>query len=107
MIEDSATAFLRALRLRCGDGAPAIRIEELASRSWASAAFCGARHRVVFAIEGAGAGEAADAFLDGMEEAEFDLRGHVLADIALIAAERAEDGERIRISLEALTVADL
>jgi hypothetical protein len=39
-----------------------------------------------------------------MTEAEFDLRGHILADIALIAEERG-DGQ-VRISLEALTVED-
>jgi hypothetical protein len=104
--EDVATAFLRALRASFAGFAGVFRIEELVSRTWASVTFSGARHRVSFTIEGPGAGTAADAFVSCIGETQFDLRDHILADLSLAGDERSEDAERVRISLEALTVED-
>ena len=104
VIEDAATAFLRGLCAHFVGFGGTFRIDELSSRSWASVTFSGARHQVAFTLSGAGAGAAADAFLEGMAEAEFDLRGHILADIALSGEERDADGERVQLRLEALTV---
>lgn len=106
VIEDAATEFLRALCFHFVHFEGAFRVDELSSRSWASVTFSGARHRVAFSLEGVGAGAAADAFLNGMEEADFDLRGHILADIALLAEERDASGERVQLRVEALTVED-
>ena len=102
-MNDATTAFLRSI---CATFATfRMTIEEIRSRSWASATFAGARHELTFRIEGEGAGAAADRFLENLEAAEFELRGHILADIALVAEERI-DGGWVRISLEALTVED-
>jgi hypothetical protein len=79
-----------------------LAIESLASRSWASVTFSGARHRLVLRFEGEDAAAAADAFLDGLGEREVVLRGHILADIALVTDER-ERG-MARLTVEALTV---
>lgn len=76
--------------------------EVLASRPWASITFSGERHRLTLRIGGDGAAAAADAFLDGLAEREFELRGHILADIAVVADMREDDGTRL--TLEALTV---
>ena len=103
-LNDATTAFLRAVRVTFGSFA--LTVEEIRSRSWASATFTGARHELSFRIEGEGAGAAADTFLATLSAAEFDLRGHILADIALVAEERSESGGRVRISLEALSVED-
>lgn len=105
---DATTAFLRALRNRFADFR-AIAFEEVRSRSWASATFTGARHTVAFRLDGPGAEWAADAFLADLDTAEFRLRGHILADIALVSDERTKGagGEpNVRIRLEALTVED-
>ena len=106
MIEDAATALLRALCASFASFEGAFRVDELSSRAWASVTFSGARHRVAFSLEGAGAGAAADAFLDRLEETEFDLRGHILADIALVRADRSAAGDKVKVTLEALTVED-
>jgi hypothetical protein len=103
-LNDATTAFLRAIRMNFVNFEMAI--EEIRSRSWASATFAGARHELSFRIEGEGAGAAADAFLAHLEAAEFDLRGHILADIALVSDERRDGEDAARISLEALTVED-
>jgi hypothetical protein len=82
--------------------AGAIAIEAPVSRRWASVTFSGERHRLRVYLGGAGAAAAADAFLDGLDEREFALRGHILADIALVGDER--EGDAVRLTLEALTV---
>jgi hypothetical protein len=102
-VTDSATALLRAIRDVVGEAAGFI-LEELSSRSWASVTFSGARHEIAFRLEGDGAGEAAARFLCGLGTAELSLRGHILADIAMVAEERRPDCASIR--LEALTVED-
>lgn len=104
--EDAATALLRALCASFASFAGAFRIDELVCRSWASVTFTGARHRIAFSLEGEGAGAAADSFIERMGEAEFDLRGHILADIALVGEERSAAGERVQVRIEALTVED-
>lgn len=103
MINDSTTAFLRAVRMNFMNFDHFV-IEEIRTRSWASATFAGARHELTFRVEGDGAEEVADGFLATLEAAEFTLRGHIMADIAEVSREGLPDG--IRISLEALTVED-
>lgn len=77
-------------------------VEELVSRPWASITFSGERHRLVLRLGGDCAAAAANAFLDGLAEREFQLRGHIVADIAVVGDVR--EGDSVRLSLEALTV---
>jgi len=102
LIEDATTALLRAT-LNFLDF-PAT-VERIRSRSWASITFTGARHELTLRLDGEGADEAADRFCAGVETAEFDLRRHILADIALVGREAAADGG-VRLRIEALTVED-
>ena len=67
---------------------------------WASATFSGARHSFVFHVpHGAGGGQ-----LTEVEERQFDLPGHLLADIGICDLEEEVGGARFTI--EALTVED-
>jgi hypothetical protein len=77
-------------------------VEETRSRRWASVTFQGARHEIAFRVEGDGAEAAAGRFLSGLDARSFELRGHLVADLSLVAAERRPGLARIR--LEALTV---
>ncbi|HEV2867083.1 MAG TPA: hypothetical protein VGX37_11270 [Allosphingosinicella sp.] len=79
-------------------------IEQIVSRRWVSVTFSGHRHSVRLRLEGEGAAAAADALVEGLSEREFDLTGHVVADIALLSDERREDLGEVRLELEALTV---
>jgi hypothetical protein len=103
-MNDATTALLRAL---CGKF-DKFAVEEVTSRDWASGTFAGTRHKLTFRSEGENSEAAAEAFLATLTEAEFDLRGHILADIALVSQMRTSgpDGPLVRISLEALTVED-
>jgi len=98
----SAEELGRALHGHFVHFAGAVAVEEQACRPWASITFSGERHRLLLSLRGAHAAAAADAFLDGLSEREFVLRGHILADIALIGDEREDDA--VRLTLEALTV---
>lgn len=77
-------------------------LEEIRSRRWASVTFQGARHELVFRLEGEGAEEAAGRFLSGLDARNFELRGHLLADVSPVSEERRPGFARIR--LDALTV---
>ncbi len=101
---DSTSQFLRAATATFVNFG--VVVEEIRSRSWASVTFTGARHELTFRVEGEGAAAAADEFLGGVEAREFQLRGHIVADIALVSEERNDSGDWVRISLEALTVED-
>lgn len=102
-LNDATSALLRAVRLNLHSFGGFV-LEEIVSRSWASVTFSGARHELAFRLEGDGAEQAAARFLADLEAAEFELRGHVLADIALLSEERRPG--QVRIRLEALTVED-
>jgi hypothetical protein len=97
-LTDAASALLDALRVNFAG----FVLEEIRSRGWASVTFRGARHELVFRLEGDGAEEAARLFLSGLDARDIPLHGHLLADVALLAEERRPGWARIR--LEALTV---
>lgn len=98
---DAGTALLRAVRVHFVHFAGFV-LEEMSSRRWASVTFQGARHELAFRLEGEGAEAAAGLFLSGLRARDFRLRGHLLADLRLVAEERRPGCARIR--LEALTV---
>lgn len=76
------------------------QVIESSQTAWASATFSGARHRYVLGLP---AGSPADALAD-VAEVEFDLPGHIVADIIL--SERQEHSGIQRVAIEALTVED-
>jgi hypothetical protein len=79
-----------------------VAFEAPRSRPWASITFSGERHVLGLCLRGTDARRAMDAFLDGLGEREFALRGHILIDIA--ARERSDEADCVRLTLEALTV---
>ena len=101
---DAGDQLVRALRAGFAALGAETCIDERTSRDWVSITFSGARHRLKLRLEGDKAGAAADALLADLTETQFDLRGHMLVDLAIIADERNESGARVRLVLEALTV---
>ncbi len=73
-------------------------IPESRERPWASVTFTGARHWVALSVGPARADEIAAMLPDH----EFDLPGHLVADIAVTGTR--VDGDRTVIEIEALTV---
>lgn len=67
---------------------------------WASSSFSGARHCYVIGLR-----DRADLpALAGLDEREFELSGHIVADIALVG--RTWHAQSCHVTIEALTVED-
>lgn len=96
---DAGTLLRRALEADAMRAGCAVTVASIDWTRWSSATFTGARHEMVLA---AAESAALDQWLAALPEAEFDLRGHVLADITLINVRRAD--VRTVVVVEALTV---
>ena len=83
---------------------PFAQIDRAASRPWASALFQGRRHIVALRIAGIDAATQRARFVDGLEEAEWTLAGHFVADIS-VDESRSIPGEEW-MELSALTIED-
>ncbi len=102
-LTEAGAELRRALRACFVELGAAVAFEAAASRPWASITFSGERHRLTLCLPGPGAAAAVEMFLDGLEERDFALKDHVLADIEATGVERDADGQ-VRLTLEALTV---
>lgn len=100
-----ASALLRALLERAGADRNRILLTDWKSIDWQSLTFIGERHRIRLRIIGAGGADLARQLTDGIEEAEFPIPGHFVADIAVTGEPRPDDGG-FTIQMEALTIAD-
>lgn len=95
---DAATLLARALTLGAEAAGCPIRIAASDWQRWASATFRGARHTLT--IEAAPS-LALDAWLAGLPETEFTLRGNLVADLTV---ERVVRAEQVTVEIEALTL---
>lgn len=82
----------------------AVAVDVLASRPWASITFSGERHHLRVSFDGPGAVGAAADLLQRLDALEVAIPGLLLADLALLAESRRDDGRRARLDLEALTI---
>ena len=98
---DPLPRLLSQLIKRAGDPAT---IERATSRPWASALFQGRRHVIAMKIAGVDAKERRQRFAAGLEDAEWILPKHFVADIIIDGGRSAPDYEWVEIS--ALTIED-
>lgn len=96
---DAHTLLGRALLAEAvAAGCPATLLRSDWKR-WASATFTGARHQLVLSVP---AGTSLERWIAALPDAEFTLRGHLVAD--LVIGEVRREGDLAELSLEALTV---
>jgi hypothetical protein len=101
----AASALLRALIGRAGVARDRILLTELQSTDWRSLTFTGERHQIHLRVPGPDAREIVDRMCRNLENAEFSIPGHFVADIAILGTPtRALDGS-ISLTVEALTIA--
>src|SRR3546814_5062656 len=81
---DPLPRLLAQLSARAGGE---VMVERAASRPWASALFQGRRHVIALTLAGPDAAERRAAFAEGIEEAEWSLSGHFVADIGIDRSE--------------------
>ena len=79
-------------------------VEHATSRPWASALFQGRHHVITLCLTGPDASERRAIFAEGLEEAEWTLANHFVADICIDESRSSAAAERIELS--ALTIED-
>jgi hypothetical protein len=100
----AAAALLRALIARTGVDRDRILLSEAHSTDWQSLTFTGEQHRLVLNLVGPDAESALLRLTEGLEDAEFSLPGHIVADIR--AESRPLDDRSVTVAVEALTIAE-
>lgn len=102
----AASGLLRALLERIGSQSDRILLSEVQSVDWQSLTFTGETHLMRLRVPGPDAELLVGRLTHGIEDAEFSIPGHLVADIAVAGAlNRALDGS-ITLEIEALTVAE-
>jgi hypothetical protein len=100
----AAAGLLRSLLRRCGVDRDRILLTEFRSTDWQSLTFIGEQHRIRLRIPGPDPADLAALLVNGLEDCEFSIPGHVVADVALAGEpERQPDGS-LTMTIEALTV---
>lgn len=94
-IDDPTVLLVRALRNGARAAGATVFVIATDETAWASATFVGVRHRVDLVAE---PGAALDAWLAALPDADLNLRGHIVADLAI-----TRDGDGV--TLHVLTVA--
>ena len=102
----AAAGLLRSLLARAGVDRDRILLTEFRSTDWQSLTFIGERHEFQLRVPGPEAGEILGRLLSGLDDAEFAIPGHLVADIAMVDEPRRGADGSISVALEALTVAD-
>lgn len=96
---DAAALLERALIRAAIEAGVAMSVAGADWTRWASATFVGARHALrLVAMPSA----ALDRWVAGLSEAEFRLRGHLVADLAIVGTQR--EAGLVTVCIEALTV---
>jgi hypothetical protein len=98
---DAGTLLIRALRGQATAAGVTMHVESIACTPWASATFVGTLHRLTVA---AVAVPSLRDWIDGLPEAEFAMRGHIVADLSVESIETI--GDREHVTLGVLTLID-
>lgn len=100
----AAAGLLRSLLRRTGIDRDRILLTEIRSTDWQSLTFIGEQHQIRLRIPAPDAADIASRLVNGLAEDEFEIPGHVVAEIVLAGEpERRQDGS-IALAIEALTV---
>lgn len=102
----AASGLLRALIDRLGDEADRILLSDVRSVDWLSLTFTGETHAMKLRVCGPGAEAIVGRFTNGIEDAEFAIPGHLVADILVAEAPVVALDGSVTLAIEALTVAE-
>lgn len=101
----AAAALLRALLARA-DVNHRVLLTSYRSTDWQSLTFVGERHQIGLRVPGADSDSIARRITEGVEDAEFAIRGQIVADVALARPLHHESDGSISLELEALTISE-
>ena len=100
----AAAALLRSLLSRAGIKRDRILLTEFRSTDWQSLTFIGEQHKIRLRIPAPDAGETVARLVNGLEDCEFSIGGHVVADVALDGDPQTNPDGSVSLAIEALTV---
>lgn len=100
----AAAGLLRALLQRGGEQRHRILLTEIRSIDWNSLTLEGERHMIQLRVTGPDAELIVAPFINGIEDAEFEIPGQILADIAIAKRPAQSLDGSVTLELEALTV---
>ena len=101
----AAAGLLRSLLARAAVDRDRILLTEFRSTDWQSLTFVGERHEFHLRVPGPDAAGVLSQILSGLGEAEFEIPGHLVADITIADEPRRHGDGAMSVGLEALTVA--
>ena len=101
----AAAALLRSLLARAGIDRGRILLTEFRSTDWQSLTFVGERHEIRLRILAPDSDVIAGLLTNGLEDAELEVAGHFVADIAIVERTAPRPDGSIELTIEALTVA--
>lgn len=102
----AAAGLLRALLARAGADRDRILLTDIRSTDWQSLTFVGERHQMRFSLRGPGSDDLLKRLTDGLEDAEFEIPGQVVADVAVEGTPLAGSDGSVSVAIEALTIAE-
>jgi len=100
----AAAGLLRALLARSGVDRNRILLTEFRSTDWQSLTFIGEQHKIRLRVTAPEASSIAAKLVNGLEDCEFSIPGHVVADVALACDPEPQTDGSITLNIEALTV---
>ena len=100
----ATSGLLRALLARAAIPRDRILLTELRSTDWQSLTFIGERHEIELRIPGPDARVVESRITSGLDHAEFEIPGQIVADVALIEVPLAQDDGSLMLKIEALTI---
>ncbi len=98
---DAGTLLIRALRSNASAAGVTMQVATIACTPWASATFVGTLHRLTIAADPV---PGLRDWIDGLPEAEFAMRGRIVADLSVDSI--ATIGDREHVTIAVLTLID-
>ncbi|BCA62229.1 hypothetical protein HMP09_1463 [Sphingomonas sp. HMP9] len=98
---DAGTMLVRALRGHAIAAELTMHVESIACTPWASATFVGTLHRLTIAAVPV---PGLRGWIESLPDAEFAMRGHIVADLVVDRVETI--GEREHVTIAVLTLID-
>ena len=100
----AAAGLLRELLRRAGLKRDRILLTEFRSTDWQSLTFIGEQHKIRLRIPAPDALAIAASLVNGLEDCEFSISGHLVADVALDGEPQDNADGSISLTIAALTV---
>ena len=101
-----ASALVRQLLARAGVDRNRILLTDVQSVDWRSLTFIGERHRIMLRVTGPDAHDVVRRMTEGIEDADFHIRDHIVADVVLVGEPLRDTDGSVSVAFEVLTIAE-